>query len=369
MLLLDDLDFSDGQIVDWDDGHVPETILDRPTRLVVYPSSRQVHCVDHAVDPALVDALYDFTSQRALPWGTYVTKEAVEDVWKVEEESRAVANDYGSEMDRLATRVTASVLRTALHEASDWFTTWPSTHGVAVWALRSSVGSYVPYHLDYAEQIRYRTNLIVPPRLAGTLQCTKTPLEGGAFEIHEEGLDHYRKYGYKAENVPSARCIPYRYNRLILQSGDLPHSSTQVTALQEGSYRVIVGFNVFGHDVGPTVQQAPEHSEAFRRETQQWTFTQIRQNPVLARSLVQAKRQHERQQFVQRQAQLDAAILQRLPCTVGALIQQLQDDPWPTSPDILIHLHRRQREGLWKLHTESSPLETPLHTLVVESNN
>ena len=49
----------------------------------------------------------------------------------------------------------------------------PAAHGVAVWALASSnIGSQVPYHLDYAEQIRYDYNVIVPPLLAGTLHCT-----------------------------------------------------------------------------------------------------------------------------------------------------------------------------------------------------
>jgi hypothetical protein len=44
-------------------------------------------------------------------------------------------------------------------------------HGVAVWALSSTAGQSVSYHIDYAELLRYEYNVTVPPLWAGTIQC------------------------------------------------------------------------------------------------------------------------------------------------------------------------------------------------------
>lgn len=175
-------------------------------------------------------------------------------------------------------------------------------HGVALWGLRATVGSQVPYHLDYAEQIRYTTNIIIPPILAGTLQCTRPKVEGGTFKLSMEGISHYERHGYKCKLLPLLTAnsddgdgmdddgivnIPYKYNQVTLHDGDLPHWSTPIESIgdcadesngidsdgnnttrkttEQSSYRVIVGFNVFpGQGVGERVQAAPEHSKAFR---------------------------------------------------------------------------------------------------------
>jgi hypothetical protein len=104
-------------------------------------------------------------------------------------------------------------------------------------------------------------------------------------------LDHYERHGYKGRKVPLPvggggeeedegllGTVEYRFNRLVIMAGHLPHASTPVSfagpSPDEGGggaaagrgRRVVVGFNVFGHDVGPDVQRAPEHSGAWRRQ-------------------------------------------------------------------------------------------------------
>jgi hypothetical protein len=168
-------------------------------------------------------------------------------------------------------------------------------HGVAVWALRSGPGSPVPYHVDYAEQVRYARNAVVLPLLAGTLHCTPPSRQaawdegGGALRVYGS-LEHYERHGYKGRKVPLPGgggeeedegllgTVEYRFNRLVIMAGHLPHASTPVSfagpSPDEGGggaaagrgRRVVVGFNVFGHDVGPDVQRAPEHSGAWRRQ-------------------------------------------------------------------------------------------------------
>ena len=84
--------------------------------------------------------------------------------------------------------------------------------------------------------------------------------------------------------------IPYAFNRGIVHRGDLPHLSAPIEHIRSKDSnsnsipscqpeidngtslvtsppqsRVIVGFNVFGHDVGARIAKAPEHSKQFRR--------------------------------------------------------------------------------------------------------
>ena len=284
-------------------------------------------------------------------------------------------------------------------------------HGVALWGLRADIGSQVPYHLDYAEQIRYTTNVIVPPVLAGTLQCTSQQIHGGSFQLSMEGISHYEQHGYKCKLSPLEDCsstmkiderqdrnskndvlernqddfvdqkrmknsitnpsdrhsgivnIPYKYNQLIVHSGDLPHWSTKIESIGEGegedgdgrripatkAYRVIVGFNVFpGGGVGERVQAAPEHSKAFRqlvssrkdrhkslddlsgqtqslqekvkKQTKQLlSATDLCRNKPLGRLLVKAKREQDRKNFKLGQEWLE----QNLPVFLPANVQDL----------------------------------------------
>jgi hypothetical protein len=153
--------------------------------------------------------------------------------------------------------------------------------------------------------------------------------------------------------------IPYRYNQLLCHPGHLPHSSSRIESIQgttagagAGNHqclRVIVGFNVFSHDIGPMVQQAPEHSDAFRRQVQvqrqvQQLLTQkpnidlqtIQNNKPLSKLLVLAKRERIKQRFRAARAELQERLPFLLPATVHELMNTLRSTDtgyWPGPVD------------------------------------
>jgi hypothetical protein len=429
------------------------------TRLVHYPQFFEhrpaaVHVLDSAASSNLVDALYEATVQEAQPWGDYVTIEQVRGLWEQQEQQQHQQNnasDTGSISDKeeLALHTVASFLKTAMSQkvsmrytrskssiassssgiinsAENSEHTEPAgdsndddedsptvntnapplfdesdlsqAHGVAIWALAADEGSRVPYHLDYAEQIRYESNVIVPPALAGILHCTAAVVEGGDYCAHLDGLEHYEKHGYKgakidkndgsedANNInilpveedPGWVQVPYKYNRMIWQSGHLPHLSTTVRRLSTmdnadkleskvGSRticppkRVIVGFNVFLHDVGPTVQRAPEHSAAFRRKVmverflyqkRNFSLELVQKNPSLAKLLVLANRQKVKQEFSQAQESLNIEIQRFLKHEKAVPVAELmkrfgQSDGvvWPTAMDVQVQIHHQCQDG------------------------
>jgi hypothetical protein len=154
-------------------------------------------------------------------------------------------------------------------------------HGTVVWCLQSGLTNSVEYHIDYAELYRYETNIIHPPLYAGTAHVTpaEISISGGHFAANVDGLEHYKKFGYKGRLVPgqidedmrlnktgSWLHVPFRSNRGILHDGDYPHMSTPVEGISpsEGR-RVILGFNCFSAAVGDCCMRAPEHSDAFNR--------------------------------------------------------------------------------------------------------
>jgi hypothetical protein len=412
---------SGGRLIDWDDGHVPETLDETtaPTKLVEYPEFFQdarVCVFDNVVDEHLVDALYNVTAahrEERKPWGTYVTKSQIQELWEQgsEEDTHAVSNhcDYNDNKDHLALLAAAAFFEHAMtttkvpsqHYSSPASSFRPllspqqfdqRVHGVAIWALPASQGSSVPYHLDYAEQVRYASNVIVPPFLAGTLQCSRSALVGGDFCVSLEGLSHYEKHGYKSKkqviledtNNNNMLVIPYHYNRLTMHSGHLPHASTRVETIQNPQQqRVIVGFNVFGHDVGQLVQDCPEHSPAFhdmiqrlRKEhtnSKNTTFSleTIRAHPALAQRLVLAKRAKIKAELLQAQEELDERVchyLQRrrqdppnetttIPTIIADLVSEFarSDGSWPRSDDVYAHILLRWKQGkLWNVLEEKS---------------
>lgn len=77
----------------------------------------------------------------------------------------------------------------------------PVIHGVAVWCLVSGDNDEVQYHIDYGELHRYETNTIFPPVYAGTCHIspiyTQEDMVGGEFSANIEGIEHYKKFGYK----------------------------------------------------------------------------------------------------------------------------------------------------------------------------
>ena len=217
-----------------------------------------------------------------------------------------------------------STRRGTLYEKSSFL---KQVHGVAVWALSSTAGQSVSYHIDYAELLRYEYNITVPPLWAGTIQCSnlmneqkgdndnarisENVMQGGEFCVNLRGLDHYSEHGYKGnlsgdakggwkrpeEEDAHAQCIqgdvcmsivdqwvtiPYSFNRGIVHRGDLPHLSAPITSISirengivgsSSKSRVIVGFNAFGHDVGTLIAKAPEHSKPFRRKVRMYRST------------------------------------------------------------------------------------------------
>ena len=275
---------------------------------------------------------------------------------------------------------------------------YDEAHGIAIWALASEIGSEVPYHIDYAELLRYETGIIVPPIIAGTWHCTRNPnqnyFRGGDYCVvsRENGLDHYHKHGYKGKLNPvddisltdnhksnDILQIPYQFNRMICQSGHLPHWSTRVEApfddvgtlngvssvsdpVAENVRRVIVGFNVFLHDVGPIIEQAPEHSEAFRKRVSDKTrpkgnisLQAFTTNPQLRRVLVLAKRQKSLNNFKQAQSNLDDRMHQFIDSknervTVGELLDAFTPSDsanhWPfDANDVLVQIHNACKKG------------------------
>ena len=322
-----------------------------------------------------------------------------------------------------ATDMEAAAAATAPGESSLW--TWEElqehqTHGVAVWALRSPVGSHVPYHLDYAEQVRYQSNVIVPPLVAGTLQCTPPTIQivGGDYLYappppspsqncnHEEEdgqvFQHYATHGYKGKfaEPTDLLSIPYRFNQLTCHLGNVPHASSKVTdIIQDGNqenedanhnnnskessaFRVIVGFNVFPHAIGPLVQKAPEHSEAFRRLVRQprprhryssSSFTnpsmlslqKVKDNKGLSKLLVLAKRLKIQDDFRRAQERLDSEIPTYLPTTIQELMNRFCSSSssttttttlpggsvqWPVTPtDVQVYLDHQIHKGRYKV--------------------
>jgi hypothetical protein len=274
-----------------------------------------------------------------------------------------------------------------------------NVHGVAIWALASD-SQEVQYHMDYAELIRYESNVVAAPLWAGTLQCTCSKIEGGEFAVNVKGLDHYQTHGYKGNlskdsmggwSRPPLLCtsnvhynsetgwvtVPYEYNRMIRHSGHLPHLSAPFSCAKK---RVIVGFNVFRNDVGPLVQKAPEHSQAFRRRIKcqrvvlmsnnnNITLSNIQQNKALCKLLVLAKRETIKQAWREAQDKLDQE-LERCVSKNGTLVQTLMDEfgttedaVWPCGVDVQVHIQRRVKEGKFACNTRQVTPESVVYKI------
>ena len=393
-----------GQFILWDDGHVPEHLrhqTDLQQTLLVrdphyhQPQQNEVHTVDDSVHESLVEAIYKYTVQQSTPWGSYVRIDQIQDEWNRHgasyhpSVSSRTTQDSEEEEEEMHVKVAAAYLYHVIQlmqESNSATDVLKDAHGIAIWGLAATEGSQVTYHLDYAEQLRYQYNVIIPPIYAGTLQCSDIAerMKGGCYCVHTAGLKHYEKYGFKGKksgngNFPEDMLndvsegpwlkIPYRCNRMIVQRGHLPHLSTPIESLPSGMKRVIVGFNVFRHNVGPFVERAPEHSSAFRRRValqgilggkSSLSLASVRGNPALAKLLVQAKRQKIKNELLQQQNEVDERIdmllKQQKPRNVGDLIECLarQDGVWPNADDIHVHIHHRCKQGRWvQVETES----------------
>lgn len=270
------------------------------------------------------------------------------------------------------------------------------------------------------------------PQLATKSSTTdqRNIMRGGEFCANLRGLEHYTEHGYKGNLSGDAFggwkrpiyqhdsqlnniyrdestqwvTIPYAFNRGICHKGDLPHLSAPIEQILvnkanasnpqslDNSFpsRVIVGFNVFGHDVGDVIAKAPEHSRAFRRKVKLYRATvgacatdtsnnvntkalddkkksglnleQVSQNKALAKLLVLAKREKVKQEFKQQQDKLTNSIWRKLleskiqnehsPLSVGDVVKEFGNAtidaegriPWPKPDDVHVHLHRMIKE-------------------------
>ena len=346
----------------FDDGYIPPLFRDKPeqSRVVRHPSRQlnlknkdnmeEVFVIDNALPSDLVQQIYDVTMSSDEPaWGTYVTMNEAKSACACDNHQNQT-NDFHD----LATRAVHYFLR---HVNQHVALTSPSSSssssrlyknvdmlGVGVWWLASEVGSRgVAYHMDYAELVRYEHNLIVPPLFGAVLHCSDADLDGGDFIINTQGLEHYRKFGYKKKNYEASfhtdqisddcsywKEVSYKFNRLTIFNGEYPHMSTKLNSLP-GAHkikRVIMGFNVFSSDVGPLVEDAPEHSLAFKtrvRMHQQNVLKNKNQNSAnglsieriksiegLSKLLVLAKREHVKKMLLEEQHRVRSAVVEIL---------------------------------------------------------
>ena len=353
------------ELVDWDDGHHPKGAPSGSTKMAILERSAKgfFAVFDEVLPRAACDAIYEqAVSESGKPWGVYVTLQEAKDSDDDDctPERLAAMPDEGSRQTAMAKCVVKYLYlrRAGPLIAADW----NKIHGVGVWSLSAGVGSQVEYHIDYAELVRYETNIIYPPLYAGTLQIT--PVEdgemvGGEFAANMRGLDHYRECGYKCRLKKGAAAeksftpaddigitkstraqegqddlldtsssawmkVPYRCNRGIVHDGDLPHLSTMIESLPPHLRRVIIGFNLFTNEVGPAAQRAPEHSSKFNAtvklyqtmaavqgntKKEKLTFSDIKKNKGLYRMLKLVAKKMKEKDF-------DAASLRAAPTTL-----------------------------------------------------
>ncbi|CAI5718098.1 unnamed protein product [Hyaloperonospora brassicae] len=326
------------RLIPWDDGFTPSGCNCRPGTLVRdYPRDHPgaLVTVDHAVSERTADQLYA-SAIEAKVWGVYVS---VDELLVLDAASRAASIVVPKVKQTAAQKLETGrqdLARQAIQEflverlaGQDVITKndWARTHGVAVWVIASDCDDETEYHVDYAEQVRYETNVLFPPIYGATLHRETGVLEGGSLYVNVKGLDHYEKYGHKtrkrstrlttdeleelSQTEPGWERVPYVYRRGIVCDGELPHFSGRVrslpTSLSSVKYakvpvkRVIVGFNLFPSEIGACVAKFPEHSGAFNRYVKLsqaavkrtkalstagnkggWTLASVRANPKQA---------------------------------------------------------------------------------------
>ncbi|CAI5737246.1 unnamed protein product [Peronospora destructor] len=347
-------------LIPWADLFTPSGCNGRPGKIVRdFPRDHPGTCaiVDAAVSEQTADLLYA-SAVKATVWGTYVSVSELQ-----EKNKTACSIDNVLELDETQdpNAYRHALARRAIQEfligtAGHWITQndWERTHGVAVWVIASDCNDETEYHLDYAEQVRYESNVIFPPIYGATLHVSplhsniddvavagegrQTSLfEGGDFYVNLTGLKHYEKYGYKthkqphrlttdvleqlSEIEPGWKQVSYKYRRGTVCDGELPHFGGRVRSLPASMSsssniapelpikRVVVGFNLFPSEIGACVAKFPEHSGAFNRyvklsqaaakQTNKggWTLASVRANPkqvAFLKLLARKVREHKK---------------------------------------------------------------------------
>ncbi|TDH73853.1 hypothetical protein CCR75_000038 [Bremia lactucae] len=298
----------------WDDKFTPSGCDERPGKIVCnFPRDHAgaLAIIDDAISEETASQLYK-SAVKATVWGVYVP---ISDLFpkRVQKEGPTIKLDELKDPVAFRQALARRAVQEFLIEKDDGQTIsqndWNMTHGVAVWVIASDCDDATAYHLDYAEQVRYETNVIFPPIYGATLHVSPfydasetdaaslgremSAMQGGALYVNSIGLGHYAMYGYKTRkhvhrlstdelemqsNTEAGwRRVSYRYRRGILCDGEFPHFSgrvrklpTEGTFLLESGYhypvkRVVVGFNLFPSEIGACVARFPEHSNAFNR--------------------------------------------------------------------------------------------------------
>ncbi|CAH0479521.1 unnamed protein product [Peronospora belbahrii] len=338
------------------DGFTPSGCNGRSGKIIRdFPRDHPGICtiIDIAVSKETADLLYA-SAVKATVWGVYVSmSECIQHMNSHNRIERVSDFDETLEPDAYRHALARQTVQEFLLEKTgQWITQndWERTHGVAVWVISSDCNDETKYHLDYAEQVRYESNVVFPPIYGATLHVSrlhsdisdeivtdegqKTSLmEGGNFHVNLTGLQHYDKYGYKTRKQPHRlttdeleqqsetevgwKQVSYQYRRGILCDGELPHFSGRVRSLPAAASplklpmkRVVVGFNLFPSEIGACVAKFPEHSSAFNRyvklsqaavkQTNKggWTLASVRANPKQAaflKLLARKVREHEKQ--------------------------------------------------------------------------
>ncbi|ETW04488.1 hypothetical protein H310_04751 [Aphanomyces invadans] len=305
------------RIVPWDDGFHPTgsssssdshsrgfMVADQPRAL---PGVFRV--TDNAVSESLAAQLYA-SAVDVRVWGVYILTTEIFD------KHLNVFPD--SKQDHARHTLALHAIREFLVDSQALPSQdWDNTHGVVVWVITSDVNDVVAYHIDYAEMFRYQTNVTYPPLYSGTLHVSPLPedaIHGGAFYAHTDGLSHYKVHGYKESRRPVTvhdHVVPYCHRRGILIDGNLPHGSTPVTFLPSGVRRVVVGLNMFNHEIGPYAQMYPEHSQQFNKYVKvaqaaakcdtkaAMSVSNIRRNPKQAAFLVYLLRKAKEKNLIE----------------------------------------------------------------------
>ncbi|KAG7375749.1 hypothetical protein PHYPSEUDO_015352 [Phytophthora pseudosyringae] len=305
----------------WDDGFTPSGCSGRPGKIVRdFPRDRPgtFATVDGAVSERTADLLY-VSAIKATVWGVYVPVSELQlevaggNALEAPELKRHESEDLDAYRHALARQAVQEFLVEGGAGQHISKNDWGRAHGVAVWVIASGCDDETEYHLDYAEQVRYETNVIFPPLYGATLHVSPlhnaragdeaaTPnqgretsaFEGGGFHVNLTGLPHYDKYGYKtrkqpcrlatdeleelSRSEPGWKRVEYKYRRGIVCDGEFAHFSGRVRSLPAtvspptGASdtdlpvkRVVVGFNLFPTEIGACVAKFPEHSGAFNR--------------------------------------------------------------------------------------------------------
>lgn len=340
-------------MVPWDDGFTPSGCNNKPGKMIrdqVRSTPGAFRVIDCAVSRETADLLY-VSAVKAKVWGVYVPTTELSFSNQSTSDNKTTTTERSSEgggeesyRRSLARRAVQELL---VDKASDVISPsdWRNTHGVAVWVIASDCDDETEYHLDYAEMVRYETNVIVPPLYGATLHVSPlrnraegddsresdtedddrvSDFEGGGFHVNVNGLEHYRQYGYKTRLAhklstdaleavsaaePGWQHVPYLYRRGILCDGEFPHFSGRVRSLPSAplasattperlpAKRVVVGFNLFPPEIGAFVAKFPEHSNAFNKyikvsqaavkqaggqQQQPWSLASLRANPKQA---------------------------------------------------------------------------------------